>query len=138
MTDLAPVVARVRALKGPDREVDAMVCAAVRYLPKTIAATWARGWPGSLEARGAYVHLVGDAGTTCANFMSSPLTASVDAVLGLITEKLPGQQGVLMQDAENDLAVSGYTDGPEYTGQLARFLLLAFLNAWNTENEHDL
>lgn len=130
MTDIPSLISRVRALKGPDREVDAMVCAAVRYMPKTIAATWARDWAGPFVARGAYVHLVGDDGqTTCANFMSHPLTASVDAVLDLIGEKLPGQQGILVHEAENDLAVSGYTDGPEYTGQLARFLLLAFLNA---------
>lgn len=129
MTTLPSLITRVRALKGPDREVDAMVCAAVRYLPKTIAATWARDWPGSFVAKGSCVRLVGDGGESHANFTAAPLTASVDAVLDLIGEKLAGQQGILVHEAENDLAVSGYTDGPEYTGQLARFLLLAFLNA---------
>lgn len=72
--DLSDLIARVEAATGPDREIDVAI---LRALP--IEGGWFSVWPD---------HLTWD--SLDAGKFAPPLTASLDAALGLAERVLPG------------------------------------------------
>ena len=93
-TDLSALRARVEEAKGPDREIDAEICAELRFLPNFEA--WkvkrAEGEHGKIFAEGKNVIVQGDTDTGWFSVRdyAAPVTASLDAALGLVEAKLPG------------------------------------------------
>ncbi|MFN3858167.1 MAG: hypothetical protein ACK4RV_10475 [Caulobacter sp.] len=134
---LPSLITRVRSLKGPDREVDGLI------------ATTVGGYV--LEKRGNdrkpwYYHERKYRRPTDGWGYDGleRYTASVDAVLDLIGEKLAdAEPGLTMEGRSKDTqlwlawmgTVPNEPDAFAPTPALA--LLLAFLNAWNTETTHD-
>jgi hypothetical protein len=91
VTTLQPLITRVEALEGADREVDALVCAAAGYAPPR-CGTFVR-FPGRnpiVTSTGALVTVTDEAGRGGYSGPAPPFTASVDDVLALVGEKLPG------------------------------------------------
>jgi hypothetical protein len=123
---------RVAALTGPSREVDAEVCAALRFYPGSL--TWVHKWAGEWRAINGLVHLLGDHGSG-GNFTPAPVTSSVDAVLGLIERKLPGWAWYVSRGSGGGILPSSAMvwnidgDGPEeqFAPTPALALLLALL-----------
>lgn len=80
---------RVRAATGPDRELDAAICAALRYVgARERDVLWVARWTGPIEGRGERVVLLGATGE-CAWAKAPLLTASIDAALALAERALP-------------------------------------------------
>lgn len=74
MTDLTPLIDRVRSGEGPDRELDADIFDAFADL--AVPAVHGRSWP--FVARSELDRII------------PRLTSSLDAVVALVGEKLPG------------------------------------------------
>lgn len=137
MTSLLPLAARVEALDGPDREVDAEIMfdlfaspvgkhkvdgGPVGYIRPDEQPSWNFGlrFPGKdrdwfhacrTKMQGETLLIERDSAYVLMNSLRIPtLTASIDAVADLITEKLPGWG-------------HGYTLGPGHlrtTGRVSR------------------
>jgi hypothetical protein len=81
---------RVEGLDGPDREVDAAVCALASYAPPR-CGTFVR-FPGRnpvVKANGALVTVTDEEGRGGYSGPAPAFTVSLDAVLALVGEKLP-------------------------------------------------
>lgn len=90
MTDLTPLIQRVEAASGADRELDALIQAALRVQSPSLTAKWLEGWAGPWAAGGDRVFLILEDGRRGPNFISMPLSASVDSALFLMERVLPG------------------------------------------------
>lgn len=116
MTDLARLLERVRAATGPDHELDALICAAVGYMPDCISTDYvadpsyavSSDDAARLEAR-VYGYLI-------MARPASPITSSIDVALALVEKLLPGDWWGLLE-----LAVFG--DHMEYHPQEPIFSL---------------
>jgi hypothetical protein len=96
MTDLESLLARVEAAEGPDREIDALICAALHVLPAgevcpPVAADTAVEWRAFEDG---WVRLYATNGhVRDQHFLgrhADPFTASLDAALALCERVLPG------------------------------------------------
>lgn len=128
---LSTLIAKVEALTGPSREVDARVCIAIQYGGvNSEGATNVRtdeDWDGDL--------LFEIGAVECCNPIP-PLSASIDAVVALIERELPGAEFDLTNlygVASATLPLNGgdqsYETGRNECGILACALLAAFLRA---------
>lgn len=95
---LTDLLARLEAAEGADRELDALICAALRYLPPDCREAWAIGWEGEWRAGPGNVYLLTAVGKSGASFKAAPLTASLDASLALVERVLPENSWCISQE----------------------------------------
>lgn len=90
MSEIAELRERILAATGPDRELDAAVTAHLRVVPDKFAnETWAMHWTGPFVAKGERVHLAHSDGRLGVWFLATPITASIDAAVALVRQRLP-------------------------------------------------
>lgn len=113
--DIAELIKRVEGLTGADREVDAAVLKAMGYTYDRFGRSW---WDRNVPIE------------------NDKLTASVDAVIQLIGEKMPVEweiRGSKDESVAYLYAESVASGGNAPTPALA--LLIAFLRAWEARGE---
>lgn len=94
--NLSPLLSRLRQAERGDRELDTLVCAALRHIKTT--ERWARDWEGEWRAATAptpRVQLINDRGDVAAWFHPERVTTDVSAALALVEAKLPGWDWML-------------------------------------------
>jgi hypothetical protein len=91
-SQLEDLLARVEKADGPDRELDAMICATLRYADNTDVpmGDWRSLNFPVWRADRLWVQAVCDNGDTGASWISEPLTASLDAAIAFCEAVLPG------------------------------------------------
>lgn len=88
--DLTHLLSRVEGARGPDRELDALICAALRDIAGPADCEYVRAWSGPWVAQAGLVILQEDSGHNGPNFRPEKYTASLDAALALVERVLPG------------------------------------------------
>jgi len=129
-TTLKALRERVAKAAGPDREIDALICQAL--LPDLSGANYGR--PGLVVDMAAPSVLGGGQIAE-----APPLTASIDAALGLVERVLPGRtyhMDATYPEAGIDWVIFGHGKGTARSGTekplgpaIARAILLALLDA---------
>ena len=133
--ELSSLLGRVERATRADLELDAMICAHFRLLSKEAETErWAINWDGPVVARGGRIYLAHDDGATGLHCAARPVTASLDAALGLVERLLPGvfwNVGTCStrgrQPYSADIAIGAGVEEPGATPALA--LLAALLRA---------
>ena len=88
--ELSSLLGRVEEATGADRELDALICAHFRLLSKEAETEqWAVNWGGPVVARNGRIYLAHDDGATGLHCAARPVTASLDAALGLLEKVIP-------------------------------------------------
>jgi hypothetical protein len=87
------LIERCRKAEGPDRELDALICAHLKVAPASMP-DYVSKWEGEWKAapQGGIVVLVQSDGINGPNFRAPFYTASIDAITALIEKELPGWQ----------------------------------------------
>lgn len=83
---------RILAATGPDRELDALICAHFRIGPVEDPPGWVTNWAGEFGAHPRFpgkVALLHTDGTPGMHWTSQSYTGSIDAALALVGAKLP-------------------------------------------------
>jgi len=77
------LIRKLEKAEGPDRELDALIAAALPLLPPD-APAWLVNWKGGFAADGRQVFAMHSDGRRGVNWSAPPLTGSLDAALTLV------------------------------------------------------